>query len=80
MELKPTSCPNCLQVRKSQGFAVVIDPTPQPLCASCAEWKASQDYIASPEYQAWLATIPTGMTTEETIEWTKNNPAPSRTQ
>jgi hypothetical protein len=58
------SCPECCRVRKSQGYSVVIDLT-QSLCASCAEWKANQDFLASPEYQAWL------------VEWVKEHPAPS---
>jgi hypothetical protein len=63
-------------VRKSQGFDVVIDDT-QPLCTSCLEAKTYRDFYNSAIYQEWFASIPSGMTMEENMEWTKSNPPPS---
>jgi uncharacterized protein YmfQ (DUF2313 family) len=77
MELPSTSCPYCLTVHRSQGFSVTIDES-QPLCTSCAEWKALNDYVASENYQAWLTTVPEGMTMKEQIEWVKEHPPPPR--
>lgn len=75
--LQSTSCPNCITVRKSQGFSVIIDDT-QPLCDSCAKWKADDDYFKSEAYVTWMASMPQGLTLEEMTEWVKSHPPPPR--
>ena len=74
--LPTTSCPQCCEIRKAQGFDVVVDVT-KPLCISCATWKADNEYVNSLVYKAWIASIPT-TSIEAIIEWIRLNPPPSR--
>lgn len=70
-----TTCPDCSQIQRTQGFEVVVDET-QSRCAECAEQKRVREFHASDVYQAWLASRPAIMTNEEYAVWVAEHPAP----
>ncbi len=68
-------CPTCWVVRESQGFTVPA--VLGELCSPCVKAKADADWRASPEYVAWIALIPVGLTMEEMTAWYADHPTPS---
>jgi len=70
-------CPTCNTVRVSQGFAVTVDES-KPLCSSHADTKQTLEYFQSAAYQAWLASIPEGLSITEQGVWIATHPPPSR--
>lgn len=70
-------CPACNTLRLAQGFTVTVDEN-NPLCSSHAAAKQTLDYIQSVAYQAWLASIPEGLSISEQGAWITANPPPGR--
>ena len=67
-------CPNCCQVRITQGISSVVGTG--SLCPSCIYEQSYRAYIQSPEYISWKQTMPEFTTIEEFAGWFAANPAP----
>ena len=48
----------------------------RPNCDTCIQKAKMNAYLTSPEYLAWIASVPEGMTMEENGVWTVANPPP----
>jgi len=74
--LNLNDCPACWAVRVSQGFKLPVYVLGE-LCDACVIAKADAEFRASPEYVAWIASIPVGLTMEEMRTWYADHPTPS---
>lgn len=69
-------CPSCREALNLKDFFLAVVET-SPLCQECAYTKAFRDYLASPEYVAWQASMPEGLELPDLSAWIEANPPPS---
>lgn len=69
-------CPSCREALNLKGFFLAVVES-NPLCQECAKTKALHDYLVSPEYVAWLSSMPEGLELPDSPAWIEANPPPS---